>query len=780
MSFFSRLFRKAPSAAAPVAPQGKPTVSFRVDAPPPLPDPAIAAAKRAHAAKDEEALKTAIASRDSQTLARLVIAGSSTRIRQLAAEEIDDPALLRQLIKDVRGGNDKSVYKILTRKRDADLAQSRQVEQRRAEIEAAAGAVERHSRRVYDPVYAATLDQYQTRWDSLAAAADPALQKRVQEAIDRGREVIAQHLRQIAVEASRELAAQNAAALAVEAREKEQKASAVASAAAAAEAAERARILDEERKSQAAKREAEQQVFRQIGGLLRKAQTALNEGSTGRASGLRRALEEKIAGAPPLPPHLTRQLELLDNKLNELKDWKSFTVGPKRLELIEEMESLIDATVEPQALADRIKTLQEDWRTLSRGAGESAEEEWQRFHQAAQKAYQPCKAYFEAQAQHRQENLQHRQALLDRLAAFEASQNWEQPDWRDVLLALRESRQEWRRYSAVDRAANKPLQQKFDALTNGLQARLDAEYERNLKAKRTLVDRTQKLLASEDSRAAIEEVKAIQQQWRTVGMVPRDEDQRLWEEFRQHCDAIFQKRQHESNEYTAALEANRASAVALCEELESGAALSGEELKAVANKVPELRAAFEALGEFPRSEARGLHNRFERAVERCDQAVERQRAIDEERGWSNLFDAANHVRAYRLSVARAADDSQKEALRAAAEGSIAGVVQGVGVLKKALASENGGDVAANEKVLRLLCVRAEIMTDTPTPAEDQGLRREYQVQRLMQSMGQGAGAGDAHLDTMALEWVSVGPTEEATYLELLERFKRCRERSIRP
>jgi hypothetical protein len=260
-------------------------------------------------------------------------------------------------------------------------------------------------------------------------------------------------------------------------------------------------------------------------------------------------------------------------------------------------------------------------------------------------------------------------------------------------------------------------------------------------------------------------------------LVPRDEDQRLWEEFRQHCDAIFQKRQHESNEYTAALEANKGRAVALCEELEGSAALPGAELETAAARLPELRAAFAELGEFPRSEARALHNRFERAVARCEEAIERQKASDQERGWSNLFAAANHVRAYRLSVAQAADESRREALRVAAEGSIAGVTQGVGVLKKALASENGGDIAANEKALRLLCVRAEIVTDTPTPAEDQPLRREYQVQRLMQTMGQGAGAGDAHLDTMALEWVSVGPTEEATYRTLLERFKRCRERS---
>ena len=45
---------------------------------------------------------------------------------------------------------------------------------------------------------------------------------------------------------------------------------------------------------------------------------------------------------------------------------------------------------------------------------------WQRFQEAAQKAYQPCREYFEAQGQVRQENLQRRAALLERLSAFVA------------------------------------------------------------------------------------------------------------------------------------------------------------------------------------------------------------------------------------------------------------------------------------------------------------------------------------------------------------------------
>jgi hypothetical protein len=711
-----------------------------------------------------------------QAIARYVTQGSSTKVRQQAAHAVEDPAQLRQLIKEVRGGNDKTVYKILTQKRDADLAQTRQAEQHRAEVEAAAAAIERHSHRHYDAVFTPTLDQLQIRWAAVATDVEPELQEKVQAAIDRAREVIAQHLRQIAVEASRELTAANAAAHAQAVREQEQKA-------AAAEAAERARIAEEERKALAEKREAQALALRQIGGLIRKAQGSLSEGSTGRAAGLRRAIEEKMAGSPALPAHLSTQLQQLDKKLAELKDWKNFTVAPKRIELMEEMESLVGSSLDPPVLAERIKSLQEDWRTLSKGAGENLEADWQRFQEAAQKAYQPCREYFEAQALHRQENLQQRTALLERLAAFEAGHDWEQPDWRTVGVALRESRQEWRRYSAVDRAPGKALQQKFDALTASLQARLDAEYARNIKAKQTLIERAERLLTGEDSRKAIEDVKGLQQQWRTVGLVPRAEDQRLWEEFRQHCDAVFQRRQQESNEYTAALEANKSQAVALCEELEGIARLSGKELLEGAAKGPDLRVAFEALGEFPRTDARGLHARFERALESCDRAVARQKASDAERGWSDLFDVANRVRAYRLAASRAADAAECDALRQDAETHIAAVARwpkgALETLKKELVRENSADLAANEKALRLLCIRAEILTDTPTPSEDQSLRREYQVQRLVKNMGQGSSADETTLDAMAMEWVSVGPTEEATYLALLERFKRCRERRSR-
>jgi hypothetical protein len=130
MSLFSRLFRKAP---LPFPPPEKPPETAAAASPVPS-----AADRALITAQEERDLQAAVEAHDIQTIGRFVLEGASTRIRQQAAQAIEDPAQLRQLIKDARGGNDKSVYKILTAKRDAQLAQARQVEQLQAEIAAAA------------------------------------------------------------------------------------------------------------------------------------------------------------------------------------------------------------------------------------------------------------------------------------------------------------------------------------------------------------------------------------------------------------------------------------------------------------------------------------------------------------------------------------------------------------------------------------------------------------------------------------------------------------------
>jgi hypothetical protein len=240
-------------------------------------------------------------------------------------------------------------------------------------------------------------------------------------------------------------------------------------------------------------------------------------------------------------------------------------------------------------LADRIKALQLEWQTISKGIAADAPAEWERFHQASRAAYHPCQEYFAAQAKLRQENLDRREAVLARLAAFEAAQQGDNPDWRLLSQVLREAPQEWRRYFPVERDRGRAVQQDFDASMGRLQARLDAWYQRNAEDKQALIKRARHLLAQEDSRAAIDAVKRLQLEWKETGPVSQEQQQSLWNEFREVCDAVFQKRQQAFADHNAGLEANKMKAIALCEQAEQAAALSGPALIEAAVKIPGWR-----------------------------------------------------------------------------------------------------------------------------------------------------------------------------------------------
>jgi hypothetical protein len=95
-------------------------------------------------------------------------------------------------------------------------------------------------------------------------------------------------------------------------------------------------------------------------------------------------------------------------------------------------------------------------------------------------------------------------------------------------------------------------------------------------------------------------------------------------------------------------------------------------------------------------------------------------------------------------------------------------------IEKVAGGAISADLAANEAALRLLCIRAELMTDAPTPPEDLPLRREYQMQRLVASMGRGERTAATDLDGLALEWLAAGPVEAAIHDALFARFERCR------
>jgi hypothetical protein len=188
----------------------------------------------------------------------------------------------------------------------------------------------------------------------------------------------------------------------------------------------------------------------------------------------------------------------------------------------------------------------------------------------------------------------------------------------------------------------------------------------------------------------------------------------------------------------------------------------------------------------PRTEARGLQQRFERALDECQKLVAKQRRLDAEQSFTDLLEAGRRIRALEWAVMDNAAVSEQEGLKAAVEAFMASVPRwpkgSLPALQEALAKAgavSAEDSEAREKALRILCIRAEIAGEAPTPAEDAALRREYQVQRLMQAMGQGRSDEGGDADAMIREWIRISAIAPHLHASLQERFARSRKNMAR-
>jgi hypothetical protein len=718
---------------------------------------------------------------------RLAVEGQTTRLRQAAASAIQDPESWQALLPRLRG-RDKAAYKLIKQRLDALLAEQRNLAQVRSDAEALCASIEKLAAKPYDALFAPTLSVYAARWQALPAELDTAIRERGQRAIDRGQEVIAARERELARIAA-EHAAEQARARAVEAELLAEKLAADEQA--AADASERA-LTEQAREAEALaetqvlseKQSADAQIQAEILSLIRLSGAALSRGETRKSAWFRQSIETALSNAPALPPNLARNLEQLDTRLNELRQWKDYAAAPKRIELIEEVEALIGVDEAPATLVEHLRALRQEWRTINKGLAVDATAEAERFEQAFTAAFQPCQVYLAEQAAIRRKNLDARKQVLERVLTFEAGLDAQQPDHPLIMRVLREAPQEWRGHAPVDRDASRPLDAEFFSTLDRLRARVTAWYAGNATDKQALIARALQLTTTADLSGAIDEVKRLQAQWKTTGPVPHAQSQSLWDEFRALCNTVYERRQQEFAQQSATLEQAKSSACDLCSQIEQASQEGPVDRPSGEAKLREWQDAFNALGELPRADVRSLRERYQRAMSRYESQIAGLAQRDAEAVETNIVAAARHVRAYHRAVIQG--DAVAADLKISAEAFIAGVPRWpnkgtLQALRQSLARADSTeftkpDDAAREQAVRKLCIHAEILSDTATPPEDASLRRDQEMQLLRQGLGQARQADDRAWEAMRIEWLGLSAAETAVHDELERRFMRCLKR----
>ena len=534
-----------------------------------------------------------------------------------------------------------------------------------------------------------------------------------------------------------------------------------------------------ERKKAFQEKQAEQkEAIDELFSLFRRGFSAINSGQVRRSAGINKGIEDQLEkiDLDKAPNTLNKKLEEFNEKLAKLQDWHEYATEPKKLELITKMEKLINCGINPELLANKVKDLQSQWKQLSQGSSNKHQELWEQFNEHAQKAYEPCKSFFDELGQLRKTNLEQRQKMVTELQSYIENIDWTSADFKQVIILLRTAKEQWQVFSPVERSANQNVQRDFNICIKTIQKQLDSEFADNQEIKESLINKAQAALLIEHARESVEEIKKLQQQWKNVGLVERKTEQKLWESFRKHCDAVFEKRNIQSKEFKQQINDNLKIANDICEKLESVIKTQPLDLAAA----EELQEQFKQVGILPKQSIEVTQKRFKSAVESIITVHHDSRIAKQEEKWINIESLAKQVEAceeawlnestYEHLLDQLKIDNQT--IKTLPFDIVAFESRLDRVLENHIT-----EIDHCESTLNEICVRSEILANIDSPESQQTVRMHLQVERLKNDFGQTENIRE-QLDELTCQWYALGPIAEEIRAPLKARFKLCRDAII--
>jgi len=461
-------------------------------------------------------------------------------------------------------------------------------------------------------------------------------------------------------------------------------------------------------------------------GTLDHLETLLEEARLQPSREAYRLAQQQIQGLPESErANLSGRLQRLGGQLRELRDWQGFATAPKQIALCEQMEHLASQAMEPELKAGKIQELQQSWKDLG---GSPDRELWQRFKAAADEAYEPCKAFFEAKSELKQQNLDKRQTICAELEHFLEAADWTSIDWNSLAKLCAAAKKEWRDAWPVDFRSNRSVQKRFDALIRRMEKPLLTEQQRNEALKADIVAEAQRLSTHEPLAEAIQGAKQLQSRWTSIGITRHKEDRALWSQFRTACDQIFARRdeqKHELQRENERLEVQaREELQALKTRLADIEALDGQSLSAIETQLTTLVEG--KLTPSLSSEAADL----KRQANQRQRELSRMAKLD---AWLGLVKSPDPAGVPRRWASLASQTALTEA--------------------------------------RQIVVWAETACGLETPQQDQSLRMEIQVKRLQDGLSGRADQRD-EMESLVACWCLNTSAEQRTD-ELTDRLCRC-------
>jgi hypothetical protein len=191
-------------------------------------------------------------------------------------------------------------------------------------------------------------------------------------------------------------------------------------------------------------------------------------------------------------------------------------------------------------ITQKIKELQAEWKTIGFAPQKMNTAIFERFRQGCDAFFEKKNAFFKDLKEELNTNLAKKKELVEKAEALMESTDWRSTG--DILINLQK---QWKEIGTVPRKYSEDLWKRFtSACDHFFEARQAAtadvrnEEKANKEEKLGIIDQL-KQLAETEGENVIQQVKELQQKWSEVGHVPFRDKEKLYKEYRELCDKIY-------------------------------------------------------------------------------------------------------------------------------------------------------------------------------------------------------------------------------------------------
>lgn len=482
--------------------------------------------------------------------------------------------------------------------------------------------------------------------------------------------------------------------------------------------------------------------------------------------------------------NINAKMAVMQPRLRELRDWHHWSNNKIRKRLIAEMEVLPAADLHPDALLDRIKSLQMEWKALEQSEQIPGDKHfaaapwmWRKFSAAGHTAFDTAKPYLEKRTEIQS---RHAQSLATFCAELEQLAQADPVDWTALGKGLNRGRKKLHGLNNIPAGQRHKFAKKLKAALDKANTVMQARYKEVEVEKMKLIRAASQLIHLPERSEAITQAKSLQSDWKAAGSLWRSKEQKLWNEFRDHLDPLFDELKEQKASIRAVDNERLAAQKTLCAELKD-ILKSGEDLAAQHGKVQGLQDGWKEI-QYP---DRKLVQQFQNMVVEYQQKVEkaRQQQVDANRERRWLKSALLHELAVSGRTAKGAISKKTETKvsktwpEASSDNPLETEMDRV--CKDLLAGKQPDPTTDEVETMaleaRALCIRLEFIAGLPSPEEDRDQRMKYQVDRLAESMSGGgtrlSASEEAHEAEKA--WLGMYALPESEFEAFSKRVKRA-------